>query len=385
MKYIYYTCLCLLIIFYHSCQSPPIEIPDPEPLNLLSDCTQALDNWIQTTALSPDLPAQHDIFFTNKDVGFTVGNYGIINKTEDGGRTWNLIYHGDFENYITQLNLNNIFFLDEQIGFVTGERKGCCFGEELDLGAIFLKTDNGGDTWEKQYFENFKRISDLFFLTAEIGYGIFKVDYTDNGTKQIIMQTINGGETWIEVDVPISFIAYNQFFSSPSKLYFIAKDDSEKEVFVYLDKNDRTWHIQDAPEIDCNRLYFINDNIGFVSCGAFPMLIPEQVYETQNGGYTWTETDFPLTNDALLYFSSVEEGFVISPIFESHLEDTDDFIDIIAYDIFQTDNGGADWKTSSYVPECNFIGEATFNMFFIPTDDVIINYGARNINIFERK
>ena len=56
----------------------------------------------------------HSIFFTNKNVGYTVGWDGILLKTIDGGLNWSITNSG------TTNHLFSIFFPDNKTGYVVG-------------------------------------------------------------------------------------------------------------------------------------------------------------------------------------------------------------------------------------------------------------------------
>ncbi|MCZ7616057.1 MAG: hypothetical protein M5T52_21520 [Ignavibacteriaceae bacterium] len=53
-------------------------------------------------------------FFVNTNVGWLVGNFGLVLKTTDGGSSWQSSFTGPFNNYW-------VYFLDVNIGWVCGE------------------------------------------------------------------------------------------------------------------------------------------------------------------------------------------------------------------------------------------------------------------------
>ena len=72
------------------------------------------------------LPELFSICFTNSNIGYVVGGFGIILKTIDSGATWTSLSSG------TTNSLLSVFFTDSNIGYTVG-----------DLGTI-LKTSTGG-------------------------------------------------------------------------------------------------------------------------------------------------------------------------------------------------------------------------------------------------
>ena len=72
------------------------------------------------------------LYFTDELNGWSVGKYGTITKTMDGGITWEII---EIE-YLT--DLTDVYFPTESIGYIVGED------------GLILKTSDGGDKWTKQ-------------------------------------------------------------------------------------------------------------------------------------------------------------------------------------------------------------------------------------------
>ncbi len=71
------------------------------------------------------------IYFTDRLHGWTVGEYGTILATRDGGTTWTKQKSG------TVHSLTDVDFLNASFGFAVG------------LDGIIIKTTDGGNTWEK--------------------------------------------------------------------------------------------------------------------------------------------------------------------------------------------------------------------------------------------
>jgi len=112
------------------------------------------------------------ISFTNANNGTTVGDFGTILRTTNGGKNWFSQFSG-----ITN-DLFGISFTDENNGTAVGQ-----------VGTI-LRTTDGGEHWVSQ--------------TSGTLYDLSAVSLTDknNGTTVggygTILRTINGGVTFIE-------------------------------------------------------------------------------------------------------------------------------------------------------------------------------------------
>lgn len=101
------------------------------------------DTWVFT---NPGMNHITNISFINDDIGYvlgTLGIYGGLLKTIDGGENWSLIVE-DIGGY----TYNNLQFLDEQIGYYAGS-------EAMFNQGMILRTDNGGYLWEEQIVDYF--------------------------------------------------------------------------------------------------------------------------------------------------------------------------------------------------------------------------------------
>ncbi len=121
------------------------------------------------------LPQGNDlssVFFVNNQVGYNVGDCGIIVKTTDGGTTWSIL------NSRTTSRLSSVCFTDANTGYAVG-----------DYGTI-LKTNNAGASWTRLSSGTNNILFSVYFNDANTGY---VAGY--NGT---ILKTTNGGVTFID-------------------------------------------------------------------------------------------------------------------------------------------------------------------------------------------
>ena len=82
--------------------------------------------------------ALNDICFTSPQLGWAVGDRGVIWHTDDGGSTW----HEQQSN--TVCNLSGIDMVDDHRGSAVG---GECQQGRAATRGIVLRTDDGGATW----------------------------------------------------------------------------------------------------------------------------------------------------------------------------------------------------------------------------------------------
>ena len=119
---------------------------------------------------------------------------GVL-KTTDGGETWTAI---NMEGHAS--NLIDIFFFNEQEGFVVGG-----FSEKDDpvyddVVPVVLHTTDGGQTWEN-------RVANLEFEQGEWGWKIYFVNNMvgyvslESFNRGAVLKTTDGGKTWIRLPI----------------------------------------------------------------------------------------------------------------------------------------------------------------------------------------
>ncbi|MBN2172786.1 MAG: hypothetical protein JW731_01555 [Bacteroidales bacterium] len=181
----------------------------------------------------------YTMFFVNESTGFAGGDHGVVVKTENYGKTWNLLQLD------TPYRINGIYFINPDTGYVVGEnssfyktlngggtwnlinlpviadftaiefvnkKTGYVIGHGLD-GGVFIKTEDGGETWiSKVINENCAKknqdkgvvcdelyLLNLSFLNEEAGLiGGYAFNYID-GKKPFICKTDDGGKSFIDV------------------------------------------------------------------------------------------------------------------------------------------------------------------------------------------
>jgi len=341
-----------------------------EPLVLSKACNQALDGWGISSVEYPNVQKQNDLFFPTNETGFSVGNAGTIMKTSNGGLDWVLLekYYtateGINQDALTKARLLTTYFVDEMVGYAGGEGE-ISFINNTNTDAVFLKTIDGGHTWDKQYLNNIASINDLFFFDQENGLAFCTALNADNSRIPKWFVTVDGGDNWEELVLPVSKIKSYQFISSPAHLRILAIDHAGNSVLLTTNDNGINWQTQNVPESDCNRIYFINDETGFSTFGL--LFSSETVYQTTNGGDSWKVVDFPMNESSLIHFKTPNEGFVINSIYESVEGGGETNTFLKSFEVFQTFDGGNNWTKTELDKTCNLIGihySPSGNLFF---------------------
>ncbi len=165
-----------------------------------------------------------DVSFVNHTHGWAVGEGGVIIATTDGGNTWTVQSSG------YELTLQAVNFTDTSNGWVVGQLgiilntndggsawtvqgKDTALGQNLikvhfdnssdgwiitERGSFSLRTTDGGNTWNRRFFENTLPRSDAFFLDERRGWVSFRsgavFSTTDGGDSWELLKGVNGVE-----------------------------------------------------------------------------------------------------------------------------------------------------------------------------------------------
>jgi len=241
-----------------------------------------------------------DIYFRDDQNGIAVGNGGLILVTTDSGLTWEKMENdrppssnGDGQRAGgpqrrpgrgTPPPLYNIYFVDNQIGFITGAR------------GTILKTTDSGETWERKraISEAPGRNGNPRPLRSNL-MGIQMINATTGfiaGTENTILKTTDGGETWIgrseraRVGETRNNLE-NICFVSPTTGWIIGSFGT----LLYTQDSGQTWTKRDPAGFDNNLfgIHFLDQNTGWI-CGQEGLIL-----NTTDGGNTWHQqkTDSP--------------------------------------------------------------------------------------------
>ncbi|SPD75175.1 putative Ycf48-like protein [uncultured Desulfobacterium sp.] len=172
------------------------------------------------------------VFFVDENKGFAVGGDGLILKTEDGGSSWKTV-DVDFSSLIPEelfavgvvsINLYDVFFANETLGFIVGDSgtilRSTDGGEQWSLvnmadvppifsvyfkndgegfcvgySGYFLKSEDGGSSWKRQKIDT---ANSLYRIRMLGDYGVIVGDLATQFT------TKDGGKTWVKSPNPLS-------------------------------------------------------------------------------------------------------------------------------------------------------------------------------------
>jgi photosystem II stability/assembly factor-like uncharacterized protein len=215
-------------------------------------------SWYQTQA-----PFYGEVYqsvsFVDSNVGWVVGNGGMIRKTTDGGETWQLQQSG------TSQNLFSVFFVTPQNGWA--------------VGFASLRTTDGGNTWNDFQVPSFGRFTKIFFV--DTGHGFIL------GDRNLIVSS-DSGNTWIEKPRAPGYIIFNAVAFKDSVTGWVGGyGDTPLAHAKILKTTDAgsTWQLQyDLPNAEVYSMCFTDSNNGW-AVGSYTFA------KTTNGGLTFIEEE----------------------------------------------------------------------------------------------
>jgi photosystem II stability/assembly factor-like uncharacterized protein len=253
--------------------------------------------WVTQNPL-PTAENLEDVLFLNEYNGF-IGGSSVFLKTIDGGASWEKIS-------IKIDKVRSIFFINNNIGWVSGYEK------------IFRTTDCG-NSWQLILDSPGMDILKIFFTSINTGYFI---------SNSVAFKTTNGGDTWTKI-----FHEYQ--YSRFSSVYFI--DDQTGWILDEIQGRSwkttnagESWNFMKLPSPAGNstsiprNIFFVNEKTGFIAG-------PNKTFlKTTNGGVTWK-------------YYAVDQNSYNTSYYDVYFRDTLNGWVVGNEGLYQTLNGGLSW------------------------------------------
>ncbi|OQX78489.1 MAG: hypothetical protein B6D64_06540 [Bacteroidetes bacterium 4484_276] len=276
----------------------------------------------QEWTLTNPYPTFYDlrgVSFPSPDTGYVVGNNSLFLRTFDGGETWEKLSFP-----FSGIQINNINFLTNNRGYIAS-------------GHTIYATFDAGETWDYSTFAIWGDIRQTYFFNDTIGFAI--------GDYSIIAKTINSGESWQLISYTSQGeIIFNDIqFTNPETGYIVGQAGffPPTPVCRRSDDGGDTWTDIEVPgEIDYVRgLAVIGPDEFWIGAGNTfnnPAIgWDAKVYHTTDGGETWTAHNVGISNrlksgiERIKFFNSYE-GRILN-----------------ANHIYSTFDGGQTWEDRS--------------------------------------
>jgi photosystem II stability/assembly factor-like uncharacterized protein len=267
--------------------APAIDAPPDAPLPI------ELPPWERLETAPVIDGKQDDLFFVDRDTGFSVNGLGQIFGTRDGGDRWEMLIErpGTYFRAIT--------FVDAMRGFA-GNIGTDYYPGVTDTTPLYGTTD-AGRTWEPVAIDgptpvgicNFSRLDDQhLFATGRVGGPSF------------FLRSSDGGATWTSRDIsseigmlidshfwtPLDGVVIGGTSTSPTSRCTVLRTRDGGETWDSVFRSPRSGEM-------CWKLSFPSARVGYASVLTFGDT-PSSFVRTTDGGETWESlplVDHPFT------------------------------------------------------------------------------------------
>lgn len=295
--------------------------------------TNAGTTWLQqTTGTTIHLK---DVQFIDSNIGWAVGDNNshpveyVIIKTTNGGTSWIQLISD------TSIFCNALYFVDANTGWVVG---GKVVWDTINntgyISPIIMKTTNGGTNWSFQIIPNVNvPLNDIYFLDDNIGFAVGGYVIIGWGGIGGLLKTTDGGDSWIEQSLnwtSLYGIAFsdteNGIIATASALIYrttdgginwdsdtlgdwhifsvtssdlmhtwgVGRDYSYQGIIQFSSDQGVTWTSQYTFSGWPNSLFFIDSTMGWVA-GEGGIIL-----HTTNGGVTFVDDETTQPTDFIL-------------------------------------------------------------------------------------
>jgi len=271
--------------------------------------------WYQQT--SGTTLGLNDVCFRNFNkinYGWAVGSEGIILHTADGGYSWNdQVCNMDYGDY----NFRDVHFINPDRGWIAGSRSG------YPPAGLLLQTINGGDSWMEAYNDTVYWLTDVFFTDSINGWLIANYDVWMTKVS-LILHSTDGGWSWGQQLGYCHHFFQDIFFIDSINGWAVGGgiNGSTRMVYsmiLYTDDGGTTWEEQlfcydSIPPL--YSVYFQDEYNGWAvgglvaGYGLFPG--SSVILHTTNGGITWEEQISGIEEDwESVYFTDLQTGWIV--------------------------------------------------------------------------
>jgi photosystem II stability/assembly factor-like uncharacterized protein len=272
-------------------------------------------------AVTPTETSVSNVFFLYSNIGWFVGNAGLMKKTDDGGVTWTTVTTGVTE------DLKSVHFVNNNLGYIGSQTK-------------IYKTTNGGNSWTPitvtGTVASSSNLNAIYFADEQKGWAL-----SSSSSVGKVLQTIDGGTTWtVGIDNPAGDLEAMDFYSPTAGIVVgggVGKCD------LWYTKDGSTWTKATAPTFpagytrtDVKAINMLDQNIAFATGWGSLIGAQASIYlKTYDGGVTWTyltQADQNKTFDNMygIYFKDEQNGLSIGGAIKGSV-------------MSKTSDGGTNW------------------------------------------
>lgn len=268
----------------------------------------------------------------------------------------------------TTRDLNNIYFLNDSIGYV-------CGGLRYDKGDI-LKTTDGGFTWTDQSTPDMsKALYGITFISEDTGYIC--------GYDGKIFRTYNAGIVWEYFQSSWYIVIRDICFPGSGRGLACGGDGYQTGALFQTGDSGNSWSF-DTTSIEWRRIFFFNDSEGLLAGYG-------TILRTTDGGENWSHTDARGDFFVSMDFLNERVGYAVgytgsvlktttggqswetlrnanslfqSPVYYNRVVFRNEYTGYIIGEngcFLKTENGGDNWQQIENAPDFDWRGIALTN------------------------
>ena len=251
------------------------------------------------------------VFFLNDQVGWIVGSNGTFLRTNDGGTSWNA------SKDITSDNILDTVFLDTQNGWLLCERDRYEVG--LRPATYLLKTADGGKTWTKVLLGNGEgRATRLLFSQTGLGIAL--------GEVGVVFKMEDDAKAWQPFHLPIKNVLIGGMFFERSSVIVASTSGHLYRNLVGSNYWARSGFLDDSRKPKFTSISFVNNDLAWIA-GSEGI-----IYLSKDGGKSWELQNSAVRTDLTdICFHNSNEGISVGT----------------GGTILYTANGGTTWQVES--------------------------------------
>lgn len=322
-----------------------------------------------------------DLYFPSEEIGYAIGTFEKIFKTEDGGESWEEIRWNP--STAPYRRLSEVKFMNEKEGFILGYEVEDIALNIGEYKSFILRTINGGESWEESNILPGNGLSDHHYaqlsITANNTLYLALINRNYILPQDKLFRSIDNGQTWKEVTLPGTFspglVIYDMHWFSASEGLIVGATSSlfaGRQIFRTINGG------EDWVPIDLPVWPYLGTQSNYALSTAFEgdrgviTGVGGNVIFSEDRGETWESLIFPYPRIKDISMITAEQGYAIgenglvlkktganwdtlSPPVASHAYIDDfakvDFVDVnrgvllgASKDVYQTNNQGVSWE-----------------------------------------
>jgi photosystem II stability/assembly factor-like uncharacterized protein len=216
-------------------------------------------------------------FFADRSRGWIIGDAGLVARTDDSGRSWNV------ESIPFPGAWDDISFSDRAHGWVvssaTGDNTCQQYNSQNPGHLTVFRTGTGGDTWDgpicvevPERGNGFEYRANMHFVNATTGWIV--------SSGGVIRKTSDGGTTWGSQDSGVAVDLHNVFFLNEQTGWIAGQSGT----LLSTTDGGLHWRHQRSSDRDLSQVRFVDQDHGWIASTS-------GLFQTSDRGSTWDPID----------------------------------------------------------------------------------------------